>query len=158
MKSIQKCTFNIAADGKSGTMAFEIVDAPFNRLLISRNTHNHSNPDATKHPRHIQSSNEAVFVFSRMIGFFIPNKCIAQLAAAVEPKTTFAPVFKKDGTVASEIPVTYQWQVSDDGKTWTNINGETNPTVDAADIKPGQWTRCIATNANGSTTSNPTVK
>jgi hypothetical protein len=176
MKTLINEKVVLSADGKSVTIIADVVDQPFSGLLVTRVSHHHVNPDNIKHPRRIQSSNEAVFMEAPGTKAAIPNKFIAAIFAAIEPKTTFAPIFKKtsvpgDVQIISETPVTYQWQVSDDAfpkatadrtppppAVWADISGEINPKTDLASVKLGQWIRCVASNASGKTISKPAQK
>jgi hypothetical protein len=159
MKTLINPQVTVAEDGKSATIVVQIVDAPFNGLLTTRTTHTHLNPDNMAHPRRIQSSNQAVFLEAPGVKVAMLNETIAAIFAAIEPKTTFAPVLKKekDGTikVLSETPVKLQWQVSDDGKAWTDVAGANARVMQSGDIKPGQWKRLVATNATGKFESRP---
>ena len=163
----------ITVDGDKITIVAKIVDQPFNGLLVTRVSHGHLNPDHPNHPRRIQSSNEAVFVESHRAKFSMPNDFVIAIATAVEPATSFAPLFKKHSVpgnveVVSESPVSYQWQVSDNAfptgtfplppAIWNDISGATNATLDESTIKPGQWIRCVTKNATGTTTSQPAQK
>ena len=162
----------VAADGKSCTVTMDIVDQPFNALLVTRVTHHHTNPDNPAHPRRIQSSSEAVFLESPKFKGAIPNETIAAIFAAIAPQSTFAPTVSqsKDGkiTVASETPITMQWQVTDEVKPkplisgeprpnviWTDILGATESVLPDDAIKPGQWKRLVVTNATGRFESRP---
>ena len=170
MKTIINPRTVVAPDGKSAVITVDIVDQPFNAMLITRVTHTHLNPTNVKHPRHIQSSSEAVFVRSRNGTAAMPNDTVIEIFAAIEPATTFAPVFKKNATpvsvaVASELPATFQWQISDyvssaptpppASAKWSDIPGATNAKLDESALKDGQWVRCVASNAVGSTASQP---
>ncbi len=162
----------VAADGKSCTVTLDIVDQPFNAMLVTRVSHHHTNPDNPAHPRRIQSSSEAVFLESPKFKGAIPNDTIAAIFAAIAPQSTFAPAVSqsKDGkiTVASETPVTLQWQVTDEVKphpqvsggprpevVWTDIPGATSGALADDAIKPGQWKRLVAINASGRFESRP---
>jgi len=159
MKTLIQPQVTVAEDGKSATIVVQIVDVPFNALLTTRVSHGHLNPDNMAHPRRIQSSNQAVFLEAPGVKVAMPNETIAAIFAAIEPKTTFAPVLKKDKDgsikVISETPVKLQWQVSDDGKSWTDVAGANAPVLQSCNIKPGQWKRLTATNAAGKLESKP---
>jgi hypothetical protein len=53
--------------------------------------------------------------------------------------------------VASELPVTYQWQSSDDANSWVDVVGQVGT---GFDITQFNYVRCVATNGAGSTISN----
>lgn len=172
MKTLINPVTTLSADGKQVTIICDVEDIKVNELLTTRVTHGHLNPDNQQHPRSIQSSNVAIFIRSRAASISIPNETFAAIASVVEPLTTFAPVFKKHSsgavTVVSELPLKFQWQVSENAfpegthpppvAVWTDIAGATKPEFDFAGIKPGQWTRLVATNLSGSTTTKPEVK
>ena len=162
MKTITTAKATLSADGKTITAVFDVADQPFNSLLTTRVSHPYSNPLHPAHHRRIQSSNAAVFCEAPGVKAAILNDALADLFASLEPKTTFLPQLKKtaDGTVQviSETPVTMQWQVSADGKTWTNIPGATSGTLDPNATKPGEWAQLVITNSTGSTVSKPAQK
>jgi hypothetical protein len=163
MKTLENEKISVSADCKTMTMTADIVDKPFNKLLITRVTHTHVNPDNHHHGRAVQMSNEAVFIHARQGSMAIPNDIFAKIAAAVEPLTSFPPVIKKGslGTikVVSEIPVTYQWQISDNAfpkgpfplpeVVWTDIAGATSDTLDESTVEENKWVRCIVKNGAG---------
>ena len=170
MKNLINAKVAVSADGKSVTITADIQDTPFQENIITRVTHPHTDIVAG-HVRHVQSSNAAVFVRHRGNGFFIPNETVIAIAAAIEPATSFPPHFHGVDklTVHSELPMTLQWQVSDNAfpevdkphtpppsAVWADIAGQTNPELDKnAGVKSGQWIRLIATNAAGKTISKP---
>ena len=176
MKTLANSKTTLSADGKSVTITADVLDAPWSEFLVTRVTHGHLNPANPRHHRHIQSSNAAVFVRAGRNTFAIPNDVLVAIAANIEPATGFAPLFKK-GTlppkvdVISETAVTFKWQVSDNAfpladkphtpppvVAWTDIVGQTTNTLDEASVKVGQWIRCIASNASGTTISQPAQK
>jgi len=161
MKTITAAKATLSPDGKTLTAVFDVADQPFNALLTTRVSHTFINPLHSAHHRRIQSSNAAVFCESRQTKAAILNEALAEVFAALDPATTFAPQLKQyDGkvNVISETPVTLQWQVSDDGKTWSDIPGATGPTLDDAATKPGQWSQLVITNSTGRTVSQPCHK
>jgi hypothetical protein len=173
MKTLTNYKIKLSDDGKSVSITADVIDQPFSGMLITRVSHGHQNPVNTKYIRRIQSSNEAVFVESRQGKFALSNDFVAAIAAVVEPKTTFAPHFHKNSvpanvSVASETPVTYQWQISDNAypeasephtpppaAIWTDIVGATDAKLDETKIANGKWIRCVATNATGATITQP---
>ena len=92
------------------------------------------------------------------------------LAVAAEPKLSWPPIFTKfpqSVTIKScesatftievaigELPTTYQWQFSLEGKGWTNVEGQTTPKLSAT--VAGQY-RCVATNDSGSTSTDGAI-
>ena len=167
MKTITSSKSTLSADGKELTIVCQVSDQPFNSLLTTRVSHGFVNPLHQAHPRRIQSSNAAVFCEApagkgKTAKAAIMNEVLADIFAALEPLTTFAPQLKKmaDGTVhvISETPVTFQWQVSTDKVNWKDIPGATAATLDAAATTVGDWSRLVITNATGTTITNPTQK
>ena len=166
----------ITVTGDQITICATIKDLPFNGLLVTRVSHGHVNPANPSHPRRIQSSNEAVFVEAPGEKVSFPNSFVAAIAAAVAPKTTFAPILDQSSTpgdvkVISELPYTVQWQQSDDAMpkatkpdtlppqaVWTDIAGENSEKLDESAVKVGQWIRCVLSNASGVRISNPAQK
>lgn len=168
MKTLKSPIVKLSADGKKVTIECDVVWQEVNHMMTTRVSHGHLNPDYHKHPRVVQSSNTAVFIKSRHGHFQIPNDVLAAIAAVIEPRTTFAPQFKKSskpGCVdcVSELPVTYQWQISDDPAPigtfpppvakWDDIPNATEKEFNTSSIADGKWIRCIATNLSGSTVS-----
>jgi hypothetical protein len=176
MKTVQNPVVKIAADGKSGTVSFDIVDNTYNGILTSRTSHGYCNPDNMRHRRYIQSSNEAVFVESAKARVAFMNHFFAIIAAYVDPLTTFAPEIKKGSALgvvnqSSETPVSYQWQVSNNAfplavaphtppppAVWTDVQGQTAASLDESIIKTGQSIRCIITNSTGVSITKPAKK
>lgn len=154
----------VTVTGDDITICGKIQDIPFNGFLVTRVSHGYLHPEHMKHPRRVQSSNQAVFVEAPGIKFAIPNEVIAQIAAAAEPKTTFAPVFKRGiklpcVSVISEIPHKVQWQISDSQKgPFSDIEGATSETLDESKVPVGKWIQCVAINATGKTTTQPAEK
>ena len=157
-------------DGKSIVITADIVDTPFDGMLTTRVTHGHINPANMKHPRHIQSSNSALFIRHARHSVAMTNDFLVSVAAVVEPKTSFPPMIVegKDPLsveLASESPVFYQWQVSDNAfptgtfpppaAVWTDIAGQVSATLDKSSVKTGQWVQCVVTNSSGKSTGKP---
>ena len=160
MKTLTNSKVTISDDGKTATIVADISDVKFDMVLMQRVTIGHLNPANMRHPRHVQISNEAVFVKAFGNGFAIPLDDIVAIAAAVEPKTSFAPVFKKSTSdltveISSELNPDFQWQASADGKTWNDIAGQTSKTLDPKTVSTGQLVRCVASSDAGSMASNP---
>ena len=147
-------------EGNKVTITAEIIDYSFG-MPCQAVTVGHGSATNIHHPRHVQISNEALFV-KRMGNHVIKKAELAWLIDElvdifinIEPGLTDAPVFmqqpKPDSLAAivvnSELPYTVLWEWSPDGKTdWT--------TADKAAIPDGAFHRCTATNAAGSTLSN----
>lgn len=166
----------ITVEGDKVTIVCQVKDLKLNRMLVTRVSHGHINPENARHPRRIQSSSEAVFIESPSGKLAIPNMVIAAIAAHAAPETSFPPVFQSDSTpnsvkVASETPVALQWQVSDNpapiaekpdtappAAVWADIAGATGESLEENLVKPKQWIRCVATNLAGKTISKPVQK
>lgn len=175
MKTLISPKTVVAADGKSVTITLRIEDVEFNPFFVQRQTVGHLSPNNMAHPRHIQVSHEAVFIKSYGYAMAITNDTLVEIAAIIEPKTTFKPVFKKSNEpltveIASELNPDFQWQESDrikpipveGGKglkpiepVWKNIEGQTTKTLDPTKVNKGQYVRCIASSQAGSMASNP---
>lgn len=174
MKTLRSA--EISVEGDTITIKAKIVDQPFQGILITRVTHGHLNHENMRHPRRIQSSSEAVFVEAPMAKIAIPNKLVSRIAAAMEPMTSFPPKIKRESKpneilVCSEIPVTYQWQISNNPKPiadkphtppppaiWNDISGETSNIIDESKVEVGKWIRCVVKNAAGTLITVPTLR
>ena len=166
----------ISVTGDQITICATIVDKPFNALLVTRVSHSYINPDNPRHPRRIQSSNEAVFLEAPGAKVAIPNEFITAVIAVVEPRSSFAPILHHhskpgDIKVVSELPHTVQWQICDDPKpfstvhdtppppaVWTDIPGETSEKLDESKVPTGHWVRAVLVNASGTSITIPTKK
>lgn len=157
----------MSADGKTLTIVCEVAEQPFNSMLTTRVTHSYINEMHQAHQRRIQSSNAAIFCEApggngATVKAAILNEALADIFAALEPLTTFLPQLKKldDGKVhvISETPVTFQWQISTDGKTWSDLTGETKSNITEGLIKPGEWSRLAMTNSTGTNISKAVQK
>jgi len=174
MKTLQNPITKISADGKKATVEFDIVEKEFTPFLVQRVTVGHLNPENMRHPRHVQISEQAVFVKGNGIGMAFPIDDVIKIASVVEPKTSFAPVFKKTTSsltveITSELNPDFQWEICGnvsapnnskinmpDGK-WIKIEGATSASLDPAKVKSGQWVRCWASSEAGGMASNPTL-
>lgn len=155
MKTITNVKITVIGDKM--TMTADVADIQFSGFLTTRVTHGHLNPDNTRHPRHVQSSSEAVFVKHGRFGVAIPNDVLIEIAAQIEPKTSFAPLLKspKPLTVSaiSESEVSYQWMIFD-GKDWKPIEGETKDELNKSKVKADDKVKCVVGNLSGSSESN----
>lgn len=114
-------------------------------------------------PRHVQISNEAVFVKASGCSFAIPLQGLIDIAASAEPRTSFPPVFNKQpkdltAEISSELDPDLQWQVSDaidKNEKWTDLVGQNTKTLDKAAVKKGQFVRLIASSEAGCMHSKP---
>lgn len=154
----------VTINGDTVTITAKIVDMPWNRMLLTKTTHGYVNPDNMKHPRRVVASSSAVFLEAPAGKVAMPNDFFAAISAAIEPKTTFAPVLQKGSTpnkvtVLTELPHTVQWQEADSAVgPWTNIAGATTDALDESTVANGKWVRCQITNAAGVTNSKPAQK
>ncbi len=169
MKTLINPQTTISADGKKCTVEFDIVEKEFSPFLVQRVTIGHLNPKNMRHPRHVQISEEAIFVKAFGNGMAFPIDDVVQMASVIEPKTSFAPVFKKSENpftveIASELNPDFQWQVCEDvsaGKQhrpngeWKDIEGQKTITLDQKTVSKNQWIRCVASSEAGSMASNP---
>lgn len=118
------------------------------------------NPLNMQWPRHCQLSHEAFFVkaFGNGVGIMLDD--LVKIAALIEPKTSFPPKSKGklDNTLTvefdSELNPSLQWQQSDDGLTWENIEGATTNVLDKTKIGIGKVVRCVASSEAGATATN----
>ena len=62
MKSLQNPVTKVSADGKKCTVEFDIIEKDFTQFLVQRVTVGHLSKENMRHPRHVQISEEAVFV------------------------------------------------------------------------------------------------
>lgn len=132
---------------------------------------NHSTPLNRKWSRNLQISNEFIFLKRYgcpAVGMHVDD--FVALAIAAEPGLSWPPIFTKfpqsvtikkgeTATIMVEVAVgelqaSYQWQFSLEGNGWTDIEGQTSPTI-FCNIA-GQY-RCVATNGAGSTTTEPAI-
>lgn len=174
MKTLQ----NVQIEEKDGRIIIsgEVKDMPYSGFLTTRTTHGYVNPENMAHGRHIQSSNEAIFVRAAGCVIAIPNDVIIGIASVMEPATTFAPIFRKGSKpccvkVISESRASIQWQISDaafpesdkpDTKppeaVWSDIAGAISETLDESLVPKGRWLRCVAKNTTGTTISRAVQK
>jgi hypothetical protein len=148
----------VVKDGKV-TITADIADKSF-QWPVQQTTVTHIAAENVRFPRHVQLSHEAVFVKNGPIGFAIEREDLVNIAKEVEPQTSYRPVVSKsDGPFSakfvSELPLTYKWQNSAAGKVFVNIEGQTNQTLDLTKVVKGEFVRCVATNAAGSTATAP---
>lgn len=174
MKFLNNPKTTISADGKTATVVFNIEEKEFNKYPMQRNTVGHVNPANLAHARHLQIDENGFYVkaFGQIVA--ICSDALVSIASVVNPKTSFAPKFKKQidqsftVDVATELDPDYQWQVSENAipmaekphtappaAVWSDIEGQSGKSLDKAKVKPGEWVRCIASSAAGSMTSNP---
>lgn len=161
MKTIANCV-TVVKDGKV-TITADIVEKDFTRFPVQRSTVGYLNPDNIEWPRHIQISNEAVFVKAFAVGVAMSLDDLVAIAAAVEPKTSYPPKFKKADSVsveiASELSPSFQWQSADDirNPVWQDIPGAVSSSLDAKMVQPGKFVRCVAKSDAGEMYSRPVM-
>ena len=163
-KTLSNPQSKVSEDGKSITITADLTDAEYSMILAQRVTIGHFNPKNMNHVRHVQISNEAMFVKAYWKGVAFDADALVAIATAIEPKTSFAPVFDKSddptkAIVISELPVTLAWETCTDksvkiNSQWVVISGETSSMVKAT-LPKGIWLRCRATNEAGTNCSLP---
>ncbi len=121
------------------------------------------NPENMRWPRHIQISQEALFIKAFGNGLAIPHEALVEIAALAEPKTSYPPVFKKDlgdtltAEISSELNPEFQWFSSPSIKAdvnWTKIEGATSKTLDKSNLA-NVFVRCEISSEAGAVISNP---
>jgi hypothetical protein len=154
---------NIKASIKDGqvTITGQISEYKFDHP-VQQVTVGYLNPANMQWPRHCQLSHEAFFVkaFGNGVGIMLDD--LVNLAAIIEPKTTFPP---KSGSldqtltvhIDSELTPELQWEISDDGKEWSAIEGQTTNTLDKSKIEKGKIVRLRASSEAGSAYTNPVM-
>lgn len=158
---------NVKSEVKDGklTLTADIIEKDFSQFLVRRITIGHVNPDKMSHVRHVQVSDEAIFLKlpATKFGVAIEIEDFVSIATAIEPKTSFAPVFKRQKNpltieIGSELKPDFQWQVSDEINSkadWKDIEGQKSATLEPSTVKSGQWVRCIASSEAGAMPSLP---
>jgi len=163
MKQLTNITVTVSA-GKL-TLTGDIIDADPNqfRFPARQTTELMLNPNNRNWPRHIQLTHKAIFVKAFGNAFVMTHEDFVKIASAVEPKTTFPPLFRGNAQVGnigselcSELKPDLQWQVSDSigkGANWTNITGQTAGILAQGSAKSGQYVRLVASSEAGSMSS-----
>ena len=117
--------------------------------------------------RIVQGSPEYIFIKRyKCPTVAIPTGDLIALAVSVEAQLSWPPAFSQmpeskriqsgaSETLAvvvapGELPSALQWQSSTDGKTWSDISGQTGTSLS---VSSAAQYRCVATNAKGSTTT-----
>jgi hypothetical protein len=133
------------------------------RIPMQQVTIPHFSPNNRGWMRQIQISNEFLMIKRPgcpTVGIHVDD--IINLAIAAESKLSWPPVFigqpaknslgELTVSVSSELTdVSYQWQSSEDGKEWKDIDGQRGTGFSDTGFK---FVRCVATNGAGSTFSN----
>lgn len=164
-----KTLTNVVCKVENGkvTITADIADKTFG-LPVNQTTVGYLNPKNIRYPRHCQISNEAYFVKAFGNGFAIMHDDLVRIAAIVEPKTTYPPLFTKQPDsenfvveINSELNPDFQWQVSDEIKlgkeNWTDIVGATDGVLDKSKVEKGKFVRCVAKSEAGTMYSNPVI-
>lgn len=158
MKALVKTVTKV--EGNKITITGELMDVTFPDVVAQRhNTMHHPVAGHPSKPRHIQSNSHG-FVLLRKgsNGVLFPKDEMVAIALEIDSKLTDVPVFVEHpchgnlaGKVVSEIKATAKIQESDDGETWTDVKSAGAKFKGAS----GKHYRCVATNKNGDTLSNP---
>jgi hypothetical protein len=151
---------NTVVDGKKVTITGELIDVTFPDMVAQRhNTMLHPVNGHPSKPRHIQSNSHGFLVLRKgSDGILFPKDEMVAIGLEIDSKLTDVPVFVEhptkenlSGKVISEIASTGKIQQSDDGKTWTDVGGADSNLKGES----GKHYRCVASNKNGETASNP---
>lgn len=153
MKTLVKVQTKV--EGKQVTITGELMDVQFPAHVAQRMSVGHFVSTNPHRPRRCMATNHA-FILERhgADGFAIPLDEFVAIGLEIDPKLSDAPLIQKHPTEAdmileckTETPAKQQWQVSDDGKTWNDL--ESVPTTP----QPGKHYRVVLTNQSGSTES-----
>ena len=154
MKALTQTTTKVDASGNV-TITGKLIDVNFPAIVGQRHSIQHPVNGQTHKPRKVEANTHGV-VIKRFgsSGFLFPKEELTAIAMEADLTLTDPPLFIEQpsaknlvGKIASEIQATAQIEVSTDGgKTWSNA-------PDNATAEVGKSYRVIATNANGSTTS-----
>jgi hypothetical protein len=159
MKKLTNVSVSVV-NGKA-TITGDVVEAGKHGFEhpVQQVTVGYINPKNMAWPRHCQLSHEAFFVkaFGQGVGIMLDD--LVAIAAVLEPKTSYPPKASQlDGSLTvqidSELQPTLQWELSDDGKDWKPIDGETTNALDRSKYK-GKFVRLVASSEAGSITTNP---
>lgn len=163
-----KALKNLKTEVKDGkvTITADIAEAIFDKN-VQQTTILFITSENRQWPRHIQISGEAVFVGAFGNKFAILNSDLVAIAAAVEPKTSYPPIFKNNKSpdltvdIYSELDPDFQWQVSPSLKVgevdWKDVAGQTSKDFDRTQVKKGDFVRCVASSEAGTMYSNPVL-
>jgi hypothetical protein len=161
MKTLTKT--KTVVNGNDVTITGKLADMRY-EIPVQRVTVGYMSGDNSRWIRHIQLSNEAVFVKAFGNGFAVENSSLVEIAGAIEPKTSFAPILKKPigenltAEISSELNPDFQWQKSASvaaGAAWSDIEGCNSISLDRAAVEPGTFVRCVASSEAGTMVSNP---
>ena len=156
MKTITKIDTKI--EGNKITITGELVDVKFPDMVAQRMTVGHFVSTNPHRPRQCRATNQAFMVERHGAeGFAWPLDEFVALALEVDPKLSDAPLIHKNPTVTdllldckTETDASKQWQVSDDGTNWTNLDKELTPDNRP---QPGKHYRVVLTNKSGQSAS-----
>lgn len=163
MKTFANIKYTIT--GNKITLTADIVDKDFSRYPAQHQTIVHTASGNRRHRRHFHLSEAGAIIRTpgKNLGFVFQKQDMVDLATAIEPRLSYAPVaapIGKDLTanISSELTPDLQWQASaDGGRTWTDIAGQTTKTLDRATVKAGQQVRLKASSEAGTMISNSTL-
>lgn len=161
MKALSKLETKV--EGNKITITGELVDVTFPAVVAQRhNTIFHPVNGHPSKPRQLQSNSHGFIVTRKgSDGILFPKDEMVAVACEIDCKLSDVPVFSEHpccerltGKVVSELPVEAKIeQLGDDGKTWSEVT--------EADEKfkgeKGKNYRCVVSNKNGSTVSNPVL-
>lgn len=148
------------------TMTADVVEQAFDPRFTQRQTFLHQSPSNMKHHRHIQGSHEAIFVKHRGFGVAFLHDLFMEMALAIEPKTSYAPVNLDERMtdsltvrIGTELTPDLQWEKSPNengnpSATWIKIPGQTTNRLDDVERIKGFWYRLEATSEAGGMTTN----
>ncbi len=155
MKTLKSIKSTIT--GNKLTLTADIVDKDYSAFRSQQQTIVHVASNNIRHHRHLQIAECGVIVKTpgKKVGFVLEKQDLINLATDIEPMLSYAPVatnkLSKTLTVSinSELTPDFQWQVSTDGKTWTDIADQTTAALDKSTVKAGQHVRLKASSPAG---------
>ena len=160
MKTITNIKSTYSIESGKITMTADVVDKPYG-FPVQQVTIGNMVATNPRIPRHVQISPEALFVkrFGADNVAFDLNELV-DVALAVDRKLGDAPVIQIQPTpeslkvaVITETEPRYQWQVSDDGKSWSDVPAAN---FDSFTGESGKFYQCVIVNSSGRTVSNMT--
>lgn len=147
------------------TLTADIVEKDYSGFPVQQQTIVHVASGNRGHHRHIQISQAGAIVRTpgKNLGVVFEKQFLVDLATDIEPRLSYAPVASKLGkeltvNIASELKPDLQWQVSaDNGKTFTDISGQTTNTLDKTKVGKKNHVRLKASSEAGTMISNSTI-
>ena len=155
----------ITVTGNKFTMTADIVEKDYSAFPVQQQTIVHVAGNNRQHHRHVQISQAGAMVKTpgKNLGFVLEKQDLVDLATAIEPRLSYAPVPSKLGkeltvNISSELTPDLQWQVSsDNGKTWADIAGQKTNTLDKSSVPAKSLVRLKASSEAGTMISNSTI-